>query len=259
MSNTNKRRESPLFDPASDKPFRVSRTKIDLFLRCPFCFYVNQRHGAKVPGGPPFGLNIRIDTLLKKDADVLRSQQKINPRTQKFGVNAIPFNHPNIKQWLDVFNNVGLEYLHTPTNLIIFGAPDDIWLVDNVNLSVVDIKATHSNKPIEESYFWEENKRQVELYSWLLTQQGLTYPVSNKSYFVRINTDKEQDSFDDNCLKFKDEVIPHTGDHAWIDPTLIALKACLMQKGLPAPSKDCGYCQYRTKVAKIEKNKKDQV
>lgn len=246
------RYKAPLFNPRSKKPFRVSRTKIELFLRCPRCFYLNQRLGIKIPGGPPFGLNIRIDDLLKKDADRLREKQLPNPRAQKCGINAVPFDHSDIKKWLDVFNNTGLEYLHAPTNLLVFGAPDDIWVIDNIELSVVDAKATHSNKTLEESYFWEENKRQVELYSWLLARQGLYSPVSNTSYFVRINTRKDQNSFDGNHLDFEDKVIPYTGNNAWVEPTLIALKTCLMQNELPSPNKKCSHCKYRAGAAKVE-------
>ena len=250
---------APRFNPKSDKSFRISRTKIDLFLKCPRCFYLNQRLGLKIPGSPPFGLNIRIDTLIKKDADLLRLQQKLNPRAQKFGINAVPFNHPKIKQWLDIFNSTGLEHHHTATNLTICGAPDDIWLVNNTSLSIVDVKATHSNKTLEESYFWTENKRQVELYSWLLTQQELSYPVSETSYFVRINTKKSQNSFDSNGLEFDDEVISHTGSNAWVEPTLTSLKTCLTQDNLPVPSKECDYCKYRATAVEIEKEyKKDR-
>jgi len=242
---------SQKFDPKSGEPLKVSRTKIELFTRCPLCFYLSQRLGVKIPYGPPFGLNIQIDTLMKKDADHLRSSQNPDPRAKKFGINAVPFNHPDIKQWLDVFNNRGLEYFHPETNLLIFGAPDNIWLIDDARLSIVDVKATHSNKPIQESFFWEENKRQVELYAWLLAQQGLSYPISDTSYFVRINTKKSQNSFDNNCLEFEDEVITHTGSHAWVEPTLTALKTCLIQDTSPSPSKKCDYCKYRIEAPSI--------
>ncbi|MBI2064698.1 MAG: hypothetical protein HYT62_01450, partial [Candidatus Yanofskybacteria bacterium] len=195
------KRKSTLFDPKSKEPFTLSRTKLDLFLKCPLCFYLNQRHGIRIPDGPPFVLNIRIDALLKKDSDLNRRFQRPDPRAIRFGITAIPLDHPDMKHWLNVYSSTGLEYLHPETNFIVFGAPDDIWLVDG-SLSVVDVKATHTNKPITESYFWDHNKRQVELYSWLLAHQNLPYPVSATSYFIRINTKKSQSDFENNCLEF---------------------------------------------------------
>lgn len=32
-----------LFDPGSDKPFALSRSKVELFLECPRCFYLDRR------------------------------------------------------------------------------------------------------------------------------------------------------------------------------------------------------------------------
>lgn len=257
MTDTNWRHKKALFNPRAKKPFGASRAKVDLFLRCPRCFYLNQRLGVKIPGGAPFVLNIQIDKLLKNDANRLRANQQPDPKAQKFGINAVPFDHPNIKRWLDIFNkgkyDGGMEYFHRKTNLIVSGAPDDIWLVNNSELSTVDVKATHSNKEIEESFFWEENKRQAELYSWLLARQNLPYPVSNTSYFVRINTKKDQDSFDNDRLQFESKVIAYTCNHAWIEPTLLSLKECLVQSELPVPNKKCGYCKYRTEAAKFEK------
>jgi hypothetical protein len=43
-----------LFDPTSDKPFKVSRSGIELYLECPRCFYLNHRHGIRRPS--PFRL-----------------------------------------------------------------------------------------------------------------------------------------------------------------------------------------------------------
>ena len=63
----NSRRSRNLFDPASDEPFRVSRSKIDLFLNCPLCFYLDCRLGVARPPGYPFALNSAVDTLLKKE------------------------------------------------------------------------------------------------------------------------------------------------------------------------------------------------
>ncbi|MEK7077575.1 MAG: hypothetical protein AAB928_00560, partial [Patescibacteria group bacterium] len=65
----NPRRSRNLFNPDSKTPFRLSRSKIDLFLNCPRCFYLDRRLGVAQPPGYPFALNSAVDKLLKKEFD----------------------------------------------------------------------------------------------------------------------------------------------------------------------------------------------
>src|SRR3989338_3788923 len=58
-----------IFNPKSKEPFKLSRSKIELFLQCPRCFYVDRRLGIGRVSGPPFTLNTATDTLLKKEFD----------------------------------------------------------------------------------------------------------------------------------------------------------------------------------------------
>ena len=43
--------------------WRLSRSKIDFFIECPRCFYVDNKLGTKRPGFPSFNLNIAVDEL----------------------------------------------------------------------------------------------------------------------------------------------------------------------------------------------------
>ena len=58
-----------LFKPESKEPHKISRSKIDLFIECPRCFYLGERLGVKRPSMPGFTLNIAVDELLKKEFD----------------------------------------------------------------------------------------------------------------------------------------------------------------------------------------------
>ena len=53
-------RRRKLYDPTNFEPFAVSRTKIDLFVECPRCFYLDRRLGIGRPSGPPFLLNSAV-------------------------------------------------------------------------------------------------------------------------------------------------------------------------------------------------------
>ena len=37
----NANRSRNLYQPGSEKPFKISRSKIDLFIECPRCFYID--------------------------------------------------------------------------------------------------------------------------------------------------------------------------------------------------------------------------
>ena len=86
----NPQRTRNLYDPKSKEPFRLSRSKIELFISCPKCFYLDRRLGVAQPHGFPFALNSAVDALLKKEFDILRIKDKTHPLIKKYKVNAIP-------------------------------------------------------------------------------------------------------------------------------------------------------------------------
>ena len=93
------KRSRNIYDPGSTKPFKVSRSKIDLFRRCPRCFYLDRRLGVGRVPGPPFLINSATDTLLKKEFDSYREIQAPHPLMVEHRINAIPFQHPQLDAW----------------------------------------------------------------------------------------------------------------------------------------------------------------
>ena len=69
-----------IYNPKDSEPFKLSRSKIELFTNCPKCFYLDRRLGIGRPPGFPFNLNTAVDTLLKKDFDVHRVNKTPHPR-----------------------------------------------------------------------------------------------------------------------------------------------------------------------------------
>jgi hypothetical protein len=63
----NPNRKSNLYDKNSTQTFRLSRSKIDMFINCPRCFYLDRKLGVAQPPGYPFSLNSAVDKLLKKE------------------------------------------------------------------------------------------------------------------------------------------------------------------------------------------------
>ena len=89
-------KRSTTYEPASEKPFKLSRTGLDMFLECPQCFYMRWRLGIKRVDGPGFALNSAVDALLKKEFDAYREKKKPHPIMKKNKVDAIPFTHPDL-------------------------------------------------------------------------------------------------------------------------------------------------------------------
>lgn len=111
-------RTKNLYNPHDSKTFKLSRSKIDLFLECPRCFYLNRKLGVGRPPGFPFTLNSAVDALLKQEFDIHRASGKPHPLIERYGVDAWPVPHDYLEKWRHNFT--GVQYLHVPTNLLIF-------------------------------------------------------------------------------------------------------------------------------------------
>ena len=127
-----------LYDPASSKPFKLSRSKIDLFTACPRCFYYDRKLGIGRPPGFPFALNSAVDHLLKLEFDIHRDKCTNHPLIEKYGVDARPVAHEDLNKWRHNFT--GVQFLHKATNFLVFGAIDDLWINSQEEYIVVDYK-----------------------------------------------------------------------------------------------------------------------
>ena len=134
-------------DSKEKKPFRLSRSKIDLFLNCPRCFYFDRKLGIGRPPGFPFSLNSAVDKLLKKEFDLHRANGTKHPLIEAYGLDAIPFNHKDMDMWRDSLRR-GITFLHEPTNLMITGGVDDVWVSPDGELIIVDYKATSKESEV---------------------------------------------------------------------------------------------------------------
>lgn len=255
MAYTKKRHT---FDPDAKRPYRLSRYRIDIFLRCPRCFYLSERMGVERPSFPAFTLNSAVDQLFKKEFDIHRTKNEPHPLMKTYGINAVPFSHPKMDEWRNNFK--GVRTLHEPTNFLVFGAVDDIWVTPNKVLAVVDYKSTSTSRKIDLDSKWKKYyKKQVEVYQWLLGRQKdlkeKGYRVSDKSFFVYANGRKDKKAFDGK-LEFDVQIIPYLGDSSWVEPTLKEARALLEKDEIPAPAPDCEYCAYRKEAERIEQWKK---
>lgn len=242
------KRSRNIYSPGDTKPFKLSRSKIDLFLECPRCFYIDRRLGVGRPPGFPFNLNSAVDALLKNEFDTYRVKGLKHPLIEKYGLDVRPVAHKDLEQWRHNFT--GIQYLHEPTNLLIFGAIDDLWQNSKDEYIVVDYKATSKKEKITQlDQGWQIGyKRQMEIYQWLLRMNG--YNVSSTGYFVYCNGQKDRDAFNGK-LEFDITLIPYEGNGSWIEKTINDLHTCLVSEQIPNANEDCDYCRYRTAVKDV--------
>ena len=174
------KRSRNLYAPGATDPFKVSRSKVELFIDCPRCFYVDRRLGVGRPPGFPFNLNSAVDELLKREFDQYRSQGEPHPLITQNGIDAIPHQIDQLDDWRHNFT--GVRYHHDATNLLIFGAIDDLWINSSEELIVVDYKATSKKEPILQlNDTWHRS-----YYAELIIQGvGHNAQVSNESLAVR--------------------------------------------------------------------------
>lgn len=248
------RRKKRIYNPDAKEPFEISRSKLEMFIQCARCFYLDLRLGVERPSLPAFTLNSAVDILFKKEFDIHRANEKRHPLMEAYGIKAIPFAHPKMDTWRHNFT--GVRVFHRPTNFIVFGAVDDIWVTKNKILVVVDYKATSTSRKITlEGKYKEAYKRQMEIYQWLLRgQEDLRekgYRVSNKGFFVYANGKKDEKAFDGR-LEFDVQIIPYIGDDSWVEDKIKEAHKCLLRKEIPAPTDDCEYCEYRREADKNE-------
>jgi len=244
----NPKRTRNLYEPR--KPFRISRTKLDLFLKCPRCFYLDRRLGVGQPPSFPFTLNSAVDKLLKKEFDTYRAQGQPHPLMKTWGVDAIPFAHEKMEEWRDSLRG-GITYTDPSTHLTLTGGIDDIWIHKNGNLHIVDYKSTSKDGEITLDAEWQNSyKRQMEIYQWLFRKN--LFEVSSTGYFLYCNGRTDRPAFDAR-IEFNLKLIAYEGDDSWVEGALEEAYDCLMLENIPDSGRDCEFCQYRRSAAEAEK------
>ena len=160
-----------LYNPASKEPFKLSRSKIEYFVECPKCFYFDRKLGVGRPNGFPFNLNIAVDTLLKQEFDIYRERALQHPIIKNYKVDALPEPHEKLNDWRNTLK--GIQFLHEPTNFLVYGAIDDLWKNSKGEYIIVDYKATSKEDEVSLDADWQIGyKRQMEMYQWLFRKNG---------------------------------------------------------------------------------------
>lgn len=226
-------------------PFKISRTKIDLFFDCKRCFYIDQRYGIKRPHGAALVINNYIVNKFKKNLNVLRETQTVIPETSSistFGFTAL--NHKNIEDWVNPFK--GIQTVHKKTNIKINANIDDVWTDDKECFPVIIKSISRFSEDIEDS-IWPGYSRQLSLYGYLLSKNGIN--VGTFGIIVVINT---VDDFNHSGLNFKFYLFKRNLEIDYVNNIIIDIKTLLDDDNPPEPSSNCKFCNYFKKIQNLK-------
>ena len=164
---------------------------------------------------------------------------------QEYGIDAKPFEHPEIENWRT--RNKGIGFLDIDTNFYFYGLVDDVWISTiNEKIILVDYKATSKKGEVSLDAPWQISyKRQIEIYQWLFKKNG--FDVEDIAYFVYCNGVADKKDFN-NILEFKTKIISYKGSTDWIDPVTREIKKILESDTIPEANPNCEYCRYITKA-----------
>ncbi|MCM8801146.1 MAG: PD-(D/E)XK nuclease family protein [Candidatus Omnitrophica bacterium] len=213
---------------------KLSRSRLELFLDCPRCFWLEMNKGVRRPQPAPYTINSAIDNLLKEEFDECRRSGKVHYLLKRYGFNVSLYNGEELNEWRDSFT--GIRFEHKKTDFLVYGAVDDIWVNPEGELVVVDFKATGAN----EYKIYDNYRRQMEIYQWLLLANR--YKVSSIGYFIFAKVNK-RNGFSEGRLSFDLFIESCQGDSCWVEDALIAARETFDGE-IPPYKQDCPYCQF---------------
>ena len=218
---------------------QLSRSKIDLFVECPRCLYLDVARGIPRPSGPPFTLNLAVDSLMKAEFDRYRASGEPHPLFATVGLDAVPFPHPDLDRWRHNFTVV--RWLDKETGWTLFGAVDDLWKARSGELIVADYKATARAEMPTSNNLYPSYRRQIDVYQFLVRRQD--FKVSDRGWFVYTNGNGRAGGFGDK-LCFTTSMVPYDGNDDWVLDAFRRAVATVEGGSIPDSGKDCKHCAY---------------
>lgn len=218
------------------KKTRLSRTAIKDYLKCQRCFYFERFLKIKAPAGPPFTLNLAVDTLVKREFDIFRAKEEVPVifKEQKIAGRLYPglTDNPNWRA-----NFVGVTHMPAGMEEELFGAVDDIWEYPDGALAVIDYKATGANS----ANIYPDYQHQMDVYTYLLEANGFT--THRDAYFLYFIADKANDRFDKQ-LTFREELIKIDTNPENVERDFREAVELMKSGKIPAGALECEMCAF---------------
>ncbi len=213
----------------------LSRWQLELFTKCPRCFWLLKQHGIQPPESYPLALNTAMDSLLKAEFDQYRRAGKLHPILSEHGIQALLFRDvAKLQEWRDARR--GLRWDDPATGHTLFGAVDDILEFPDGSLAVVDYKSSGAR----EVTVYPSYQLQIDVYTFLLEKLGhKTAPCAYLAFFLAIKNDGFK-----GRLPFRaelKEVIP--SPERVYNLFLAAAESAQLQQ-IPPAGEECDLCRW---------------
>jgi hypothetical protein len=232
---------------------QLSRSDIQLFLRCKRCFYNTKKLRIRFDDydNEKYGLEKAAESLLKKEFDFYRKNQKSHPIMKES--NAIrPLKHKKLDGWRTPWTQEnrysvgGIQFHNVWENWMVYGGIDDIWLNDKKELIVVDYKSSTTGK------LYPTYQQQLEFYAWILKKRN--YAVSSIGYLLIYRPITNKSTFDWK-LDFEPKLHKMQLDDSWVQQEISNAIKCLSSDAIPlaghsafSKNKKCNLCDYGDKL-----------
>src|SRR5271168_2112197 len=115
-------RKKVLFEKNAEKLFKLSRSGVELYCKCPRCFFLDKKLGITPPPSFPFTLNSAVDILLKREFDYYRERGIQHPSMKETFL--IPAKHEKLEEWRNQFDGIKVDY----NGFHLYGGIDDLLL-----------------------------------------------------------------------------------------------------------------------------------
>jgi len=220
-----------------NKNNRISRSQIELFIDCPRCFWLEIKHNIKRPENFSGGyIGSKYDPLLKNYFDKHRENNKTPEEIEKHNLKLFS-NIEILKTW----RGKGIEYFNEKHNIVYYGKIDDLLTKDEY-LIPFDFKTTISKN----FQIYEDYKRQLEIYGYLLKKNN--YPVLETGifYVVKVNINENFEKIEEREIVRIENL-----NYEIYDEILEKLIETYKSKKEPKPSPNCKFCQRDEQIKRL--------
>ncbi len=220
--------------------YKLSPSKLNLFLDCPRCFWLDVVKNIKRPTTFFPSLPSGMDKILKKHFDNFMRLGELPPELEskeELRDCSLFSDEEKLKEWRN--NRIGLQYEDKETGTILRGAIDNI-LVKGNKLIVLDYKTR--GFPLKKDTH-KHYELQMDLYNFLLREND--FKTENFAYLLfyypnHVNSTGEI-IFDTKLIKIRTN--PKRGKKVF-EKAIKVLNSSVM----PQPSPNCEFCKWADKI-----------
>lgn len=215
---------------------RLSPSKINAFLDCPRCFWMEHNRGLKKPRGIMSSLPGGIDGLVKTYMDGHRVAGTLPPELKQLKGNYVLYNNQgNLMRWRNWRS--GLAYRFEKYDITLSGALDDLLMTpDEKYFAPFDIKTKGKATTREDAVKYYSN--QMNCYGLMLDKNGMK--ISGRAYLLYYHPTKATG----DGLTFARQLVELDVDPGAAAENCIKVKQCLESPDSPPLNPGCEYCNY---------------